>query len=209
MSKSPILENGIPIGNQVDKENLGNPLFRLLVQRFDKTLQSLVDQTMPSSIHEVGCGEGRVSRLLHKWTGLPVRATDYSSELTVSNRSRGDDGIDYLWRPIEDLIPSEDQADLIVCCEVLEHVPGPDAALRKLRELNASKYIFSVPNEPLWRVLNMARGKYLMDFGNTPGHVNHFSLGSLKRLLESAGFEVCEARLPLPWSMVMAKPRLD
>jgi 2-polyprenyl-3-methyl-5-hydroxy-6-metoxy-1,4-benzoquinol methylase len=209
MSNSPILENGVPIGNQVDKENLGNPLFRMLVQRFDRTLHALIDQAKPSSIHEVGCGEGRVSRLLHEWTGLPIRATDYSSALTESNRSRGDKGIDYLWRPIENLLPTEDRAGLIVCCEVIEHVPGPDVALRKLRELCATRYIFSVPNEPLWRVLNMARGKYLTDLGNTPGHVNHFSLRSLKRILEETGFEICEAHLPLPWSMVLVKPRMD
>jgi 2-polyprenyl-3-methyl-5-hydroxy-6-metoxy-1,4-benzoquinol methylase len=205
MSTSPILENGVPIGNQVDKANLDNPIYKKLVQRFDHTLYSLVTKANPTSIHEVGCGEGRVSRLLHEWTNLQIRATDYSESLTEENRARNDDGIEYVWRPIEKLIKEKDGANLIVCCEVLEHIPDPEAALRKLHELAAAHYIFSVPNEPLWRVLNMARGKYLSDLGNTPGHVNHFSLKSLKSLLESTGFIICEARLPLPWSMVLVK----
>ena len=205
MTTTPLLENGVPIGNQVDKTNLENPIFRYLVQRFDRTLHELVSAAQPSSIHEVGCGEGRVSRMLHEWTGLPVRASDYSRSLTETNIARADHGIEYLWRPIENLVPAEDRADLIVCCEVLEHLPDPNQALQTLHQLEARHYVFSVPNEPLWRFLNMARGKYLRDFGNTTGHVNHFSLRALTSLLKDQGFIPCETRLPLPWSMVLVK----
>jgi hypothetical protein len=30
-----------------------------------------------------------------------------------------------------------------------------------------------VPREPIWRIGNMARGRYLGDLGNTPGHIQH------------------------------------
>jgi hypothetical protein len=63
-----------------------------------------------------------------------------------------------------------------------------------------------VPREPLWRVLNLARGKYLADLGNTPGHVNHWSRGGFLDLL-SRRFEIVEARTPLPWTMALCKVR--
>ena len=47
--------------------------------------------------------------------------------------------------------------------------------MREVARLTRHWAILSVPREPIWRALNMARGAYLKDFGNTPGHVNHWS----------------------------------
>jgi hypothetical protein len=64
--------------------------------------------------------------------------------------------------------------------------------------------IVSVPREPLWRGLNLARGAYLLQAGNTPGHLNHWSKRSVVRLLSRYG-EVVQARSPLPWTMVLVR----
>ena len=53
-------------------------------------------------------------------------------------------------------------------------------------------------------VLNMARGAYLRELGNTPGHVNHWSKRSFVRLLSQHG-EVVEARSPFPWTMLLVR----
>jgi hypothetical protein len=55
-------------------------------------------------------------------------------------------------------------------------------------------------------VLNLARGKYLADLGNTPGHVNHWSRSGFLDLL-SRRFEIVEVRTPLPWTMALCKVR--
>ena len=57
-------ERGILIGNQVDKDNVGNPIARRMVAGFDAALEGLIAavQPRPGSVHEVGCGEGRLSR---------------------------------------------------------------------------------------------------------------------------------------------------
>ena len=47
--------------------------------------------------------------------------------------------------------------------------------------------LVSVPREPLWRGLNVARGAYLSDLGNTPGHVNHWSKRSFVAMLSRHG----------------------
>jgi hypothetical protein len=62
----------------------------------------------------------------------------------------------------------------------------------------------SVPREPLWRVLNLARGAYWTQLGNTPGHLNHWSRSAFVRLLLRHG-EVVEARSPFPWTMLLVR----
>jgi hypothetical protein len=62
--------------------------------------------------------------------------------------------------------------------------------------------LISVPREPLWRVVNMARGAYWRHLGNTPGHVNHFSRRAIVALCAQHG-DVIETRSPFPWTMVL------
>ena len=51
-------ENGIVVGNAYDKYGSNNALVRWIMQGFARTLDELVDQAQPRSIHEIGCGEG-------------------------------------------------------------------------------------------------------------------------------------------------------
>ena len=50
----------------------------------------------------------------------------------------------------------------------------------------------------------MARGAYLRDLGNTPGHVNHWSKRDFVSLLSRHG-KVEEVRSPLPWTMLLVR----
>lgn len=95
---------------------------------------------------------------------------------------------------------------MIVCCEVLEHVADPEAALEILARLSRRWLLTSVPREPIWRVLNMARGKYLSDLGNTPGHLHHWSSNGFRTFIASR-FDIVEIATPLPWTMILARPR--
>ena len=198
-------EGGIVIGNQLDKDQVRNPIGRWMIGGFDAALEKMVDAIRPESVHEVGCGEGRLSRRLHAQTGLEIRASDFSQELIAENQGRGDAGVRYVARSVYELDPVEDRADLIVCCEVLEHVERPAEALAALRRLGARAYILSVPREPLWRALNMVRGKYLGALGNTPGHLNHWSARGFTGFLTTGGFRVERRSQPLPWTMVWGR----
>ena len=44
--------------------------------------------------------------------------------------------------------------------EVLEHVPDPAHTLAEMARCAQRHLLVSVPREPLWRALNMARGAY-------------------------------------------------
>jgi hypothetical protein len=90
--------------------------------------------------------------------------------------------------------------------EVFEHLPDPAAALSELARVCAGSLIASVPFEPIWRLGNMARGRYLRDLGNTPGHVNHWTSRRFTSLV-SRRFDVVERATPLPWTMVLATSR--
>jgi hypothetical protein len=64
--------------------------------------------------------------------------------------------------------------------------------------------LVSVPREPLWRALNLARGAYVSHLGDTPGHLNHWSRRSFVRLLSRYG-DLTEVRTPLPWTMALVR----
>ena len=65
--------------------------------------------------------------------------------------------------------------------------------------------LVSTPWEPLWRGLNMARGKYIRELGNTPGHIQHFSKRALIRLAQRH-IRITERRDPIPWTVLLGTP---
>jgi 2-polyprenyl-3-methyl-5-hydroxy-6-metoxy-1,4-benzoquinol methylase len=104
-------------------------------------------------------------------------------------------------------LPFPDRSfDLAAAIEVLEHVPDPERTVAEMARTAARHLLVSVPREPLWRALNVARGAYVRQLGNTPGHVNHWSKAGFIRMLERHG-EVVEACSPFPWTMVLMQVR--
>jgi len=193
-------------GNVYDKYGTSNPVARRLMAGFLAALDRLVERTGASEAHEVGCGEGELAiRLAAR--GLRVRGSDAFAEVLAEARGRAADAgveITFEARPVEELSPDRDAAELVVCCEVLEHLDDADGALGILAGLARPWLIASVPREPLWRVLNLARLEYVGDLGNTPGHLNHWSRREFVRFL-TRRFEVVEVVSPLPWTMALCR----
>jgi SAM-dependent methyltransferase len=99
---------------------------------------------------------------------------------------------------------AENEFDLASAIEVLEHVPDPEHTISEMARCAQRHLLVSVPREPLWRMLNIARGAYWAELGNTPGHINHFSRRSFMKLLSRHG-EVAEVRSPFPWTMLLVR----
>ena len=59
-----VSDEGIVTGNTYDKYGSTNPVVRRLMSAFERTLDELFAQADPSSLLDVGCGEGV---LVHKW----------------------------------------------------------------------------------------------------------------------------------------------
>lgn len=202
-------ENGIVVGNAFDKYGSRNPAVKWMMRGFESALSDLVAKALPHAIHEIGCGEGY---WVLRWNaqGMAARGCDFSTHVIKLAREnaagRGLSPALFEPRSIYDLEGGRDSADLIVCCEVLEHLKDPDAALQALQRVVGRHLIVSVPKEPLWCVLNLARGKYIARLGNTPGHIQRWSKGGFIKLV-SKYFDVVEVKNPLPWIMLLCKPR--
>jgi 2-polyprenyl-3-methyl-5-hydroxy-6-metoxy-1,4-benzoquinol methylase len=194
-------------GNVYPKYTTRNPLARLLVANFMATLHQLVERTGVREVHEVGCGEGFLARQLAA-DGYRVRGSDLSPTTIAEARRRnaGMTGIAFQVADLYRLDPARDAAALVICCEVMEHLPDPVRALHVLEQLARPHLIVSVPREPLWRILNVVRGRYWSDLGNTPGHLQHWSSRDFTTLLRQH-FDVVEVRTPLPWTMALCRTR--
>ena len=202
-------ENGIVVGNAYDKYGSKNLLVKWIMNGFESSLSDFVAKASPQSIHEIGCGEGY---WVLRWNeqNLMARGCDFSKNVIELAR---DNAIAHGLLPslfksrnIYDLDMEQDSADLVVCCEVLEHLENPSDGLIALQRIATDYLILSVPREPLWCMLNIARGKYLKTFGNTPGHIYHWSSRSFIELV-SRYFDVIEVKKPLPWTVLLCRVR--
>ena len=193
-------------GNVYDKYGTSNPIARRLMARFMSDLDELVARTDAHEAHEVGCGEGELSIRLAR-RGIRVRGTDAFPQVLEEARRRAAAAgveVDFEATPVEHLTPDRHAAELIVCCEVLEHLDDPTKAAEVLAGLARPWLIASVPREPLWRALNLARLSYVGALGNTPGHLSHWSKRGFEQFLGDR-FEVVEVRTPTPWTMALCR----
>jgi 2-polyprenyl-3-methyl-5-hydroxy-6-metoxy-1,4-benzoquinol methylase len=198
------VEQAVPTGNTFDKYGSANPLVRRLMSGFERDLAELLDRAHPASIIDVGCGEGV---LTERWaTSMPGRRfvgvdlPDPKLEAEWRQRARGN--LEFAAASGDALPYADGEFEAATALELLEHVPDPDAVLVEMRRVASRWLLVSVPREPLWRALNVARGAYLRELGNTPGHLNHWSKRALAELLRRHG-EVVELRSPLPWTMAL------
>jgi SAM-dependent methyltransferase len=199
---------GIEGGNLYDKYGTTNPIERRLVGGFLGSVLELAARSGARDAHEIGCGEAELTIRLAA-AGMAIRGSDVSADAIDEARVRvaaSGESVPLEIKGVADLDPVADSAELIVCCEVMEHLADPDAALGALADLARPWLLASVPREPIWRALNLARGKYLSRAGNTPGHLNHWSKRAFLRFLGTR-FDVVEVRTPLPWTMALCRVR--
>jgi 2-polyprenyl-3-methyl-5-hydroxy-6-metoxy-1,4-benzoquinol methylase len=201
-----VSEDGVVTGNTYDKYGSGNPVVRRLMASFERTLDELMAQARPQSLLDVGCGEGV---LVHRWALSMPQARLVGIDLEEESIQAGwaereAPNLEYRTMPAEDLPFAENEFELASAIEVLEHVPDPEHTLAEMARCASRHLLVSVPREPLWRMLNMARGAYIGQLGNTPGHLNHWSKRSFTKMLARHG-EVVEARSPFPWTMLLVR----
>ena len=196
----------VPTGNTFDKYGSTNPVVRRLMAAFEGTLQRLFTQAAPESVLDVGCGEGVLTFQWAEQLGdRPVLGIDLADpKLQAEWETRRRPNLEFRELPAESLPFPDRSFDLAAAIEVLEHVPDPEATMSEMARVAVRHLLVSVPREPLWRALNVARGAYVRNLGNTPGHVNHWSKRDFIRLAERHG-EVVEACSPFPWTMLLVR----
>jgi 2-polyprenyl-3-methyl-5-hydroxy-6-metoxy-1,4-benzoquinol methylase len=206
LSGLTVSEDGVVTGNTYDKYGSSNPFVRRLMAGFERELDALLELAAPSSVLDVGCGEGV---LVYGWAqrlrecrlvGVDLR----EESIQAGWAQRQAPNLEYRVMEDPDLPFAADEFDLASAIEVLEHVPDPEHTVAEMARCAERALLVSVPREPLWRMLNIARGAYWSSLGNTPGHLNHWSRRSFVQLLSRHG-EVLELRSPFPWTMLLVR----
>jgi SAM-dependent methyltransferase len=197
----------VPTGNTYDKYGSENPVVKKLMAGFHAALDDLWEKAEPRSVLDVGCGEGV---LTYEWAqklgenGRIVGIDLDDPKLRAEWEKRARPNLEYRAEEATHLTFATDEFDMATAIEVLEHVPEPERTLAEMARVAERWLLVSVPREPIWRMVNMARGAYWKTLGNTPGHVNHWSKVGFKSLLTQYG-AVEEIRSPFPWTMLLVK----
>ncbi|MCC7087512.1 MAG: class I SAM-dependent methyltransferase [Pirellulales bacterium] len=167
----------------------------------------------PAEVLDVGCASGELAERLF-WSdgsvsvrkGVTYYGIDSSAEqIQHAQRRHGDAGRFQVARA-ECVSFPDSSFDLVIVCEVLEHLERPGIALMEIARLTRKFALISVPWEPVWRICNYARGAYLSQFGNTPGHVQYFSRKGIRALV-APHFEILKELHPFPWTMLLLQKR--
>jgi len=183
-----------------------NPLVRRANAGFRDTLLQLVHACGARSILDAGCGEGINLLTLSRGGDWQLAGIELTRESLDVARGALPDAVDLRQGDVTRLPYDDGSFDLVLGTEVLEHVVDPGLALREMARVSRQRLILSVPREPLWRVLNVMRGKYLRHLGNTDGHLNHWSGRAFRRFCEQE-VDVLQRRNPVPWTFLLCAPR--
>jgi 2-polyprenyl-3-methyl-5-hydroxy-6-metoxy-1,4-benzoquinol methylase len=192
---------------QTKKYRAKNPVKRTLIKRFVARLHELFESgSPPKSVLEIGVGEGFLSGFLAQrypeveFSGVDLNQQDL--ELLAKKFPR----IKRYCANVYDLSALPGGYDLIICAEVLEHVGEPERALEQIVALAPQRVILTVPHEPWFMLSNLAMGKNITRLGNDIEHVNHFTVGSFRKLL-SRKFELSSITTSYPWILAAGKPK--
>lgn len=200
----------VPTGNTFDKYGSANPLVRRLMTGFQAVLDELLARAAReggvASVLDVGCGEGVLTeRWARRLDPAPVTGLDLDDpKLAAEWQARSRENLQFRTGAAEELPFGDCEYDLVAAIETLEHVGDPARAVSEMARVARRHLLVSVPREPLWRGLNLARGAYVRRLGNTPGHLNHWSKRGIAGLLARHG-EVVELRSPFPWTVALVR----
>ncbi len=178
-----------------------NPLQQYLIRRFHQRVGELVRETGVIRILDVGCGEGFTIERLDSDFSIHGIDNDLSSLLEARGRNPNSD---FYLGDIRDLPLASHVFPLILCLEVLEHLPDPHPALKELRRVTSRHCLISVPHEPFFRLANLLRGKNLRAWGNDPEHIHHWTARGFIHLLEGH-FEIEKVVFSFPWVIALCR----
>lgn len=129
------------------------------------------------SVLDVGCGQGAfLEELKSEFPDVNPCGIDISSSAVELARTRVPGGRFNVVDITHNVL--DEKCDLVVCSEVLEHIPDDVSALQNLRKMTAKYLLVSTP-----------QGR-MREFEKQVGHVRNYAKGELVSKIESAGFSV-------------------
>lgn len=184
-----------------------NFIVKKLISRFFGTIGLIIKQWGPNdTILELGCGSGKSSAELFNYIDNRYFEASEFDERFVQKLNTLKLPYKIQQESVYELNRADKSVDHIIMLEVLEHLEYPVEALNEIFRVARKSVVLSVPHEPIWCIANFIRGKYISRLGNTPGHINHWSYFSLKKLLNIYG-EVRFIKMKFPWLIIEVKIR--
>jgi len=181
-----------------------NPVQRYLLRRFHRQIASLLKATGAEKILDAGCGEGFVvSYLLQGNDRLAITGIDCSPQAIEMARQMVP-GVLFDVGDLREMPYGDDSFDLVMCLEVLEHLPDPHKGLRELRRVTSAHCLVSVPHEPFFRATNFLRGKHVPAWGRDPEHLQHWTARQFRRLVQQY-LEIERFVYSFPWVIVLGR----
>jgi 2-polyprenyl-3-methyl-5-hydroxy-6-metoxy-1,4-benzoquinol methylase len=189
------------------KHESRNPIQRALIDNFHAQAVKLIRRAQPSTILELGCGEGYVlSALADANLEAELTGVELDTRAVQVARERLGERATIEHRDARELAADGRRFDMVVMLEVLEHIREPEQMLPILDQLSNGWLLLSVPWEPAFRGLNFMRGKNLTRLGNDPDHVNHWGRRGFSRFIASRFDIICMPQV-FPWTMALARSR--
>lgn len=190
-------------GNYYNKYESKNPLVRILMQKYFEELDSLIIPIKNEILTalEIGCGEGYISKHIQD-LGINIEGADLSERI-IDVARKLHPSIEFRTQSIYELDSSQKKYDIIFINQVFEHLEATEKAMSQIQASTNKYLLFSVPNEPFFRIANLMRLKYISDFGNPPGHINHWSKKSFKRFLKSNKLDIINISTTTVWILAL------
>lgn len=185
-----------------------NIISKFLLDNFFLSVRRLTLHLNIKGLLEIGCGEGFSTVYLRNFfPSIRFEASDVDCGLVHIAKARNSESeIIFKEESVYSLQRSNNAFDLVCALEVLEHLDVPRQALIEIHRVTNKYAVISVPWEPWWRAANMLRGKYLADFGNTPGHINHWSRKAFCKEIEPY-FILLNSSISFPWMIFLLEKR--
>jgi SAM-dependent methyltransferase len=199
--------NALDTSNYI-KHTHANPVQRLLIDRFHKTLLQRIGELRPVSFLDAGCGEGFVADLvLNQRPEVQLTGFDFNPDSVQMAREMNPTA-EFVVASIFEIPFGPKSFDVTGCFEVLEHQTDPAVALRELARVTNRALVLSVPHEPFFCLSNVARGKNLdiRPRGSDPDHKQFWTRARFGDFVKTTcpDFEIAWLGGSVPWTICVA-----
>jgi len=185
-----------------------NKLKQIMIKRFqEKLLTIFTNEDQNTSLLDAGCGEGFISNYIYDQTKIKnITGIDINKDSLAFAKSNNKN-IKYKKGDIYKLGFKDEEFDIVITLEVLEHLTNPSQALKEIIRVAKNKIIISVPNEPYFSLGNLLSLKNVKRFGNPPDHINRWSkaqfVSFIKREIEDK-YQI-NILTSFPWTIIIIK----
>jgi 2-polyprenyl-3-methyl-5-hydroxy-6-metoxy-1,4-benzoquinol methylase len=162
---------------------------------FSRHLRRIIKHLMQplsfESILDVGCGQGTLlSELCVEFPHIKPYGIDISSSGIKLTKQRVPNGQFWVLDASQEYL--EQKFDLLVCSEVLEHIPDDMAVLRNMARMT-NKYL----------IISTVQGRMRSFEAGEVGHVRNYAYGELVEKVEKSGFKVTKV---IEWGFPFYSP---